>query len=81
MSKTFPHADPASAPQLSSREYEVLAMAALGLTNKEVGARLDVSVHAVKFHLASIYRKFEVNNRTEAVVAFLQANGELKPRP
>ena len=52
-----------------------------GMTNRQIAGRLCVTVHAVKFHLASIYRKFEVNNRTEAVVAFLQANGELKPRP
>jgi len=47
-------------------------MAALGLTNKEVGARLDVSVHAVKFHLASIYRKLGVSNRTEAAIMYMQ---------
>ena len=49
------------------------------MTNRQIAGRLCVTVHAVKFHLASIYRKLGVNNRTEAVVAFLQANGELKP--
>lgn len=46
-------------------------MAAKGMTNREIGAHLSVSVHAVKFHLASIYRKLGVANRTEAAVAFL----------
>jgi DNA-binding NarL/FixJ family response regulator len=57
---------------LTRREQDVLEMAALGLTNREVGERLHVSVHAVKFHLASVYRKLKVANRTEAVVAYLR---------
>lgn len=59
-------------PSLSPREREVLEIIALGRTNREVASQLDVSVHAVKFHLASIYRKLGVTNRTEAVVAFLR---------
>ena len=49
-----------------------------GMTNQQIAGHLCVTVHAVKFHLASIYRKLDVSNRTEAAVAFLQANGELK---
>jgi DNA-binding NarL/FixJ family response regulator len=37
-----------------------------------VAEELGVSVHAVKFHLASIFRKLDVHNRTEAAVAFLR---------
>ena len=48
----------------------MLAATALGLTNSEVAQRLGVSVHAVKFHLAGIYRKLGVANRTEAAVAY-----------
>ncbi len=59
--------------RLSRRESEVLEGAALGLTNMEIARRLDVTVHAVKFHLASVYRKLGVANRTEAVVMFLRA--------
>jgi len=61
---------------LSPRELEVIEMASLGLTNLQVAARLNVSVHAVKFHLAAIYRKLGVANRTEAAVLFLTAAGE-----
>lgn len=60
-------------PSLSPRELEVIDMAARGLTNREIGAELSVSVHAVKFHLASIYRKYKVGNRTEAAFAFLSS--------
>jgi DNA-binding CsgD family transcriptional regulator len=58
---------------LSSRELEVLEMASLGLTNWEIARRLGVTVHAIKFHLAGIYRKLGVTNRTEAAVALLRA--------
>ena len=47
-------------------------MAALGLTNGQISAQLKVSVHAVKFHLASVYRKLAVTNRTEAAFVYLQ---------
>ena len=49
-----------------------------GMTNRQIAGRLSVTVHAVKFHLASIYRKLGVHNRTEAVVAFLAVNDALK---
>ena len=59
---------------LSQRETEVLSLAARGLHNADIAARLDLSVHAVKFHLASIYRKLHVTNRTEAAVRYLEAH-------
>jgi len=57
---------------LSVREREVLELASRGLTNEQVAQRLDVTAHAVKFHLASIYRKLGVANRTEAAGAYLR---------
>jgi DNA-binding CsgD family transcriptional regulator len=62
--------------RLSHRESEVLAMASTGLTNAQMAERLEVTVHAVKFHLASIYRKLGVGNRTEAAVLFLRSEGQ-----
>jgi DNA-binding NarL/FixJ family response regulator len=62
-----------SVASLSPRETTVLEMTSQGLKNGEIAERLDVSVHAVKFHLASIYRKLGVANRTEAAVAYLRA--------
>ena len=58
---------------LSARESQVLSEASRGLTNEQVAARLDVTVHAVKFHLAAIYRKLGVSNRTEAAGVYLRA--------
>jgi DNA-binding NarL/FixJ family response regulator len=60
------------ARRLSPRETQVLDMAALGLTNQQIGSRLEITTYAVKFHLASIYRKLGVANRTAAVVAYLK---------
>ena len=41
------------------------------LTNEQVARRLSLSVHAIKFHLARIYRKLAVANRTEAVFVLM----------
>ena len=56
---------------LSTRETEVLDMIARGLTNAQIATKLGLSIHGVKFHLASAYRKLGVANRTEAVVVLL----------
>ena len=61
---------------LSPREVLVIDMASRGLTNLEVATELGVTVHAVKFHLASIYRKFGVANRTEASRVYLLADSD-----
>lgn len=52
-------------------------MTSLGLTNQQVADRLNVTVHAVKFHLASSYRKLGVTNRTEAAVVYLRKQLEI----
>jgi DNA-binding NarL/FixJ family response regulator len=58
---------------LSPRELQVLIMAARGLTNGQMAGELELTVHAVKFHLAAVYRKLGVSNRTEAAVTYLRA--------
>jgi len=52
---------------LTPREHEVLELAALGLSNHSIAARLAISDHTVKFHLASVYGKLGVRSRTAAV--------------
>jgi len=51
-------------------------MTSHGFTNTQIAGQLDVTVHAVKFHLGSIYKKLGVANRTEAAVAYLQGKGQ-----
>jgi ATP/maltotriose-dependent transcriptional regulator MalT len=53
---------------LSERELEVLDLIADGLTNKEIGEKLFISVNTVKTHILKIYEKLDVQNRTAAAV-------------
>lgn len=55
------------AEALTPRESEVLQMLASGLGNKEIAAKLAISEHTVKFHVASILGKLGATSRTEAV--------------
>jgi len=55
------------AEPLTPRESEVLQMLASGLGNKEIAAKLNISEHTVKFHVASILGKLGAGSRTEAV--------------
>ncbi len=52
---------------LSPRELEVLHLMALGRTNLEIARQLVVAPGTIKAHAASIYRKLDAANRTEAV--------------
>lgn len=51
---------------LTPREQEILGLVSDGRTNAEVGRALWVSPDTVKFHLANVYRKLGVCNRSEA---------------
>jgi len=52
---------------LTPRETEVLRLLASGLGNKEIGAKLQISEHTAKFHVASILGKLGAVTRAEAV--------------
>jgi DNA-binding CsgD family transcriptional regulator len=52
---------------LTPRELEVLAALAEGMTNKAIARRLNISLHTVKFHVESVFRKLGARTRTEAV--------------
>ena len=55
------------AEHLTARETVVLRLMALGLANKEIASRLDISEHTAKFHVSSILAKLGAASRTEAV--------------
>ena len=53
--------------ELTAREREVLTLLAEGASNKLIGRRLGISVHTVKYHVASILEKLDATGRTDAV--------------
>ena len=54
--------------ELHGRELEVLKLAAMGMTNKDIASRLNISEHTVGSHFVNIFRKIAVESRTEAVL-------------
>lgn len=58
--------DPGVDP-LTPRELEVFELMAKGLTNREIGAALNISTHTAKFHVAQILEKTGAATRAEAV--------------
>lgn len=60
--------------RLSNREIEVLKLVSVGMFNKEIGKKLDISERTVKNHMSSIFKKIECTDRTQAAV-FAIRNG------
>jgi DNA-binding NarL/FixJ family response regulator len=55
-------------PSLTARELEVLTLAADGLTNRQIGRRLEISENTVKNHIRNILEKLHLHSRMEAVL-------------
>lgn len=64
-----PAPTPSSDERLTAREAELLAAFAEGQSYKEAARTLGISPHTVGNHVKSIYRKLEVNSRSEAIRA------------
>ena len=58
--------------ELSEREIEVLRLIAEGKSNSQISEDLFITVNTVRFHLANIYQKLSVSNRTEAANYYLR---------
>lgn len=59
-------------PLLTSREKEVLEMAAQGLYNKEIARKMEVTNETIKKHFKNIYHKLQVQNKIEAINKYKQ---------
>jgi len=67
----------ATTPPVSQREVDVLRLVAVGHTNKEIAAKLGISVKTVEVHKANAMRKLNLRGRTE-VVRYAVLNGWLR---
>lgn len=54
--------------ELTQREYEVIALIADGLNNKDIAEKLFISEKTVKNHVSNIFRKINVSDRTQAAI-------------
>lgn len=59
---------------LTKRELDVLKFLAVGMFNKEVGKRLEISERTVKNHVSNIFKKLGVTDRTQAAVFAIRNN-------
>ena len=56
-------------PSLTPAELEVAELAASGMSNPQIAARLFMSRSTVKMHLSNVYLKLQVANRTQLAAA------------
>lgn len=75
--RLLPHAEPIAGksgplpvPFLTPRETEVFQGILEGQQNKEIAAKLHISVRTVKSHVEGLLRKFGARNRVEVRMAF-----------
>jgi two-component system, NarL family, response regulator DevR len=61
--------DDRTSGEITTREHEILAMLAQGLSNAAIGQRLFISSATVKFHVANLLQKLGTKRRAEAVYA------------
>jgi len=59
---------------LTQQQYRILMMFAQGMLNKQIAYYLNISEATIKAHATAIFRKLDVRNRTQAVIAIAQLN-------
>lgn len=62
---------------LTERELQVLSELQKGHQNEKIAETLNVSVNTIKTHLARMYRKNKVKNRTELIIKSFNENEKL----
>jgi len=68
--KIMGNSQQAEGPVLTRREKEILQLLAIGLSNQEMAEKLFIAEGTLKRHIANLYQKLGVHNRTQAVRQF-----------
>ncbi|OLT18189.1 hypothetical protein BJF78_12160 [Pseudonocardia sp. CNS-139] len=64
---------------LSAREHDVAELVAAGLSDKQIAARLTLSLYTVRQHVKSIYTKLQISNRVHLTRMFLGRTASIDP--
>ena len=59
---------------LTKREVQVLKLVAEGMFNRDIAEKLEISERTVKNHIANIFKKIQVSDRTQAAVFAIKNN-------
>ncbi|MFF7454401.1 response regulator [Kitasatospora sp. NPDC008115] len=85
LARPEPDQGPAAAPErlaaLTAREREVMAMAATGLSNEEIAARMFVSPFTIRTHIHRAMAKLDARDRAQLVALAYQTGLVPAPRP
>lgn len=68
---------PRRVAELTPQQYKVLCYLHEGLLNKQIAFELSISEATVKAHITAIFRKLQINNRTQAVLVVSDLNLQL----
>ena len=60
---------------LTDRERQIMSLVSEGLSNKEIGRRLNIADGTIKVHLHHIFQKLEISNRTLLAALVISNNG------
>ena len=60
---------------LTDRERQIMSLVSEGLSNKEIGRRLNIAGGTIKVHLHHIFQKLEISNRTLLAALVISNNG------
>ena len=66
---------------LTDRERQIMRLVSEGLSNKEIGRRLNIADGTIKVHLHNIFQKLEISNRTVLAALAISQNDNVDIRP
>jgi DNA-binding NarL/FixJ family response regulator len=71
----------AAVERLTPRQREVLALTAVGLTNREIGDRLGINWRTVQKSMENVFLQLQVPNRTQAAIVWFLSGWSMQRKP